>query len=66
MMDFKIVNPSNGRSGGVILFWKKKVVIQQIFSAPNYIDVRVIENPEKVWRLIGIYGEPRWQDKYKT
>jgi hypothetical protein len=27
-MDFKIVNPSNGRSGGVILFWKKEVVIQ--------------------------------------
>jgi hypothetical protein len=20
----------------------------------------------KVWRLIGIYGEPRWDDKYKT
>jgi hypothetical protein len=65
-MDFKIVNPSNGRSGGVILFWKKEVAIQQIFSAPNYIDVRVIENHDKVWRLTGIYGEPRWQDKYKT
>ena len=23
-MDFKIVNPSDGRSGGVILFWKKR------------------------------------------
>jgi hypothetical protein len=65
-MDFKIVNPSNGRSGGVILFWKKEVMIQQIFSAPNYIDVRVVESANKVWRLIGLYGEPRWQDKYKT
>jgi hypothetical protein len=26
----------------------------------------VIERPEKIWRLTGIYGEPRWEDKYKT
>jgi hypothetical protein len=65
-MDFKIVNPSDGRSGGVILLWKKEIVIQQIFSAPKYIDVKVVEGPDKEWRLTGIYGEPRWQDKYKT
>jgi hypothetical protein len=65
-MDLKIVNPSTNRSGGVILFWKKEIVIQQIFSAPKYIDVRVIESQVKIWRLTGIYGEPRWEDKYKT
>jgi hypothetical protein len=65
-MDFKIVNPSNGRSGGVLMLWKKEVHIQQIFSAPNYIDVRVVESPGKIWRLTGIYGESRWEDKYKT
>ena len=55
-----------GRSGGVILFWKREIVIQQIYSAPKYIDVEVIESSEKRWRLTGIYGEPRWEDKYKT
>ena len=65
-MDCKIVNPSTSRSGGVILFWKHGINIQQIFSAPKYIDVRVVEAPDKIWRLTGIYGEPRWQDKYKT
>jgi hypothetical protein len=65
-MDFKIVNPSDGRSGGVILFYKKEVKVELIFSAPKYIDVRVIESPDKAWRLTGIYGEPRWEDKYKT
>ena len=65
-MDFQIVNPSSTRSGGVLMFWKKEVVIQQIFSAPKYIDVRVLEGPDKIWRLTGIYGEPRWEDKYKT
>jgi hypothetical protein len=57
-MDFKIVNPSSTRSGGVLLFWRKEIVIQQIFSDPKYIDVKVIEPPEKIWRLTGIYGEP--------
>ena len=65
-MDLKIVSPSEGRSGGVILFWRKDIVIQQKFSHPKYIDVRVIEGPDKIWRLTGIYGEPRWEDKHKT
>jgi hypothetical protein len=65
-MDFKIVNPSTNRSGGVILFWKKEINIQQLFSAPNYIDVQIQESPEKIWRLTGMYGESRWEDKYKT
>jgi hypothetical protein len=65
-MDLKIVNPSSTRSGGVLLLWRKEIVIQQIFSDPKYIDVKVIESPEKTWRLTGIYGEPLWEDKYKT
>jgi hypothetical protein len=65
-MDVKIVNPSDGRSGGVILLWKRDITIEQIFSAPKFIDVKVIERPDKVWRLTGMYGEPKWEDKYKT
>jgi hypothetical protein len=38
-MDFKIVNPSDGRSGGVIMLWRREVTVQQLFSAPNYIDI---------------------------
>jgi hypothetical protein len=65
-MDSKIVNPSDGRSGGVLMLWKKEIKIQQIFSAPKYIDVQITESPDKIWRLTGLYGEPRWEDKYKT
>jgi hypothetical protein len=25
-----------------------------------------MEGPAKTWRLTGIYGELRWEDKYKT
>jgi hypothetical protein len=65
-MDFKVVSPSNGRSGGIILFWKKEVKTDLLHCDPNYIDVRVEKNSEKIWRLTGMYGEPRWEDKYKT
>jgi hypothetical protein len=47
-MDCKIANPSNGRSGGVIMFWRKEIKIELIFLAPKYIDVRVIESLEKI------------------
>jgi hypothetical protein len=65
-MDFKIVNPSDGRSCGVIILWKREVTVQQLFSAPNYIDIKILENDGREWRLTGMYGEPRWQDKYET
>jgi hypothetical protein len=65
-MDSKVINPSNGRSGGLILFWKREIQIDLIYSEPNFIDVRVLNGHDKMWRLTGIYGEPRWEDKYKT
>lgn len=46
-MDFKIVNPSDGRSGGVLLLWRREIKVQQLFSAPKYIDVHIVESPEK-------------------
>jgi hypothetical protein len=57
-MDFHIVNPSTTRSGGVMLLWRREITIQQIFSHPKYIDVRIIEGQNKIWRLTGLYGEP--------
>jgi hypothetical protein len=63
-MDCKIVNPSNGRSGGILLLWKKEIKIKMIFSAPKYIDVKVSESVDKIWRLNGFYGEPRWEDRH--
>jgi len=47
-MDFMIVNPSNSRSGGVLLLWKREINVEQIFSTPKYIDVRIVESPGKI------------------
>jgi hypothetical protein len=65
-MNFIIVKPSSNRSGGVILLWRSGINIQLRASSPNYIDVIVQESDDKIWRLTGIYGEPCWEDKYKT
>jgi hypothetical protein len=65
-MDFKIVSPSDGRSGGLIMMWKKEVKLTQIFNDPNYIDVSIEESENRIWRFTGIYGEFRWARKYKT
>jgi hypothetical protein len=40
-MDFKIVQASDGRRGGIILFWRKEVIIHQVKAEPNFIDVRI-------------------------
>jgi hypothetical protein len=65
-MDFKIYNPTTTRSGGVLLLWKREITIQQIFSAPKYIDVKVLDGNNSVWRLTGFYGEPKWQDRHRS
>lgn len=64
-MDFLIVNPSDGRKGGVVLLWKKEVKVSQLFSHTNYIDARV-DDSRGTWRLTGMYGEFKWEEKYKT
>jgi hypothetical protein len=30
--------------------------VEQIFAAPNYIDVKIVENPQKFWRLSALQG----------
>jgi hypothetical protein len=34
-MDSKILNPSNGRSGGLVMLWKKDINVELIFLAPK-------------------------------
>jgi hypothetical protein len=65
-MDHKFVVRSERRSGGLILFWKKEVGVELTFKCKNYIDVTIGRGLENIWRLTGVYGEPRWEDKHLT
>ena len=66
-MDHRIVVPClDGRSGGLLLVWKKEVRIYSRTNMFNCIDVSVEEVDGRVWRLTGLYGEPSWDNKNKT
>ena len=47
------------------MLWKQEVKPSQIFSDPNYINVKT-EDMGQVWRFTGMYGDLKWSDKYKT
>jgi len=60
--DHFIIHESDGRSGGLLMMWKKDFDIQSQSVSQYFIDV-VIKGDEE-WRSTGIYGEPRWEHKH--
>jgi exonuclease III len=65
-MDFKEVVRSDGRSGGLLLLWKKEVKISLRFKMKYYIDVNVEHSHDFTWRFTCFYGEPKWQERHLT
>jgi hypothetical protein len=65
-MDFKEVVCSDGRSGGLILFWKRIVTLTVRDRTENFIDVIIGSGQENAWRFTWMYGEPRWENKHLT
>ena len=62
--DHYIIVESDGRSGGLLLFWRKDISIKMQETSQYFIYVLVDDGRE--WRLTGIYGEPRWEEEEKT
>jgi exonuclease III len=62
--DKLLFHESNGRSGGLILMWKKEIKIVCKRIEKNFIDVIVKDSQD--WRLTGFYGEPNWNNKDKS
>jgi exonuclease III len=65
-MDHKYVVQSDGKSGGLILFWKKEVPVSLRDKNKNLIDVFIGSGADNFWRFTGLYGEPKWADKHLT
>ena len=62
--DHRLVVPSlDGRKGGLLMVWKKEVRIYSRTTTLEFIDVSVEEPDGQMWRLIGIYGQPTWDNK---
>jgi exonuclease III len=61
-----VVKDCMGYSGGLALFWKRDVDITIKSISKYHIDALVKEEDGWVWRLTGIYGEPKAEGKGKT
>jgi len=62
--DHFIIDESDGRSGGLLMLWRKELNIQCLGVSNFFIDVEI--RGDEVWRLTGIYGEPKWDQKHLT
>ena len=61
------VKDCEGRSGGLAMFWKKDVKLCVSPVKTRYhIEAEITEVDGFIWRLTGIYGEPKALEKEKT
>ena len=54
-----VVKDCVGASGGLAMLWRKGVNVTLKSYSRYHIDVVVKEDDGKVWRLTGMYGEPK-------
>lgn len=57
---------TQGRSGGLALFWKESDQAKFLSFSQNHIDVEVKVTDMNSWRLTGFYGEPNRSQRRKT
>lgn len=56
---------SNGRSGGLALFWHESLYVEIKAMNERYIDVYVrVSQDEPIWHLTCVYGEPRTENQH--
>ncbi|KAE8793691.1 lrr receptor-like serine threonine-protein kinase fls2 [Hordeum vulgare] len=58
-------NPE-GRSRGIVMFWRRGVDITLRTYGRRHVDVDVKEDDGRVWRLTGMYGESATERKMET
>lgn len=57
---------SNGRSGGLAIYWNDDLLLELIHYSQYHIDMIVKKNGEEPWRLTNIYGEATVSERQKT
>ena len=60
------ISESDGRSGGLVMFWYNKLGVTSSQVHNNYIDIRINEGSNNAWRFTGLYGEPSGERKHLT
>ena len=62
--DFFHIVESDGRSGGLVLFYNSPNEVVLNYSSPNFIDGFVMKDNSVAWKLTCFYGEPNWDQKH--
>jgi exonuclease III len=57
---------SDGRSGGLGIYWNNDLTISVLGYSKYHIDVSVIGLGDFEWRLTAVYGEAQVSERYKT
>jgi hypothetical protein len=57
---------SNGRSGGLGVFWNNEVSLKVTKFSQYHIDTEIHEKEKEPWRLTFVYGEANHAERYKT
>lgn len=55
---------SDGLAGGLLLMWKNSFKKIPQFMQPSFIDVRIENSDENIWRFTCFYGEPKWERRH--
>ena len=56
----------HGRSGGLALLWREGVHLEINFFSRHHIDSHICMEDGRVWRLMGFYGRPEEDRKWKS
>jgi hypothetical protein len=64
--DNMLVSESDGRSGGLVLYWNNDLKVTSFEVSKKFIDIRIKEDEADGWRLTGVYGEPSGDRKHLT
>jgi hypothetical protein len=62
--DHMLQSESDGKSGGLLMLWKKDLNVTSSTVHTNYLDIRINENSADGWRITGFYGEPSGDRKH--
>jgi exonuclease III len=62
-----MVKNCEGKSGGLVIFWKNEINLRVVgFMSEYHIDTEITEADGFKWRFTGIYGEPKSDCKENT
>jgi hypothetical protein len=60
------VKDAEGRSRGLVLFWRREMNVSLQSVGRRHIDVDVTDEDGSVWRMTGVYGESEAGRKKET